>query len=79
MLSKLVRNNPSNSLTLDICLIVDTLDREENFAQAARLHDICLELCNKLLAVLDNSSLDFVISRHVGKEEEHRKGVVKIT
>ncbi len=54
LLSELIRNNPSNSLTLDFSLVVNTLDTQENLSERSGLDDIEIEFLGKSNALIDS-------------------------
>jgi hypothetical protein len=45
MLTELIRDNPSNFLPKNLCLIVNSLDGEKTLFQALGMDDIVLKLC----------------------------------
>jgi hypothetical protein len=63
MLTKLVRNNPSDFFTGNLSLIVYPLDREKAFPQALGPNNIMLKLCSETLTIPDGSGVNAVNSR----------------
>lgn len=57
LLAEVVRCDPCDGLTFDLCLIVDSFDGEEDLAKGLGFDDVMHKLHRQPLAVVDNMSL----------------------
>lgn len=77
----MVRNNPSDSLTLDVSLIVYSLDTKEHFSQRAGFNDVKVEFLGKLGTLLDSivGDVEKFMGLEDSKEVNKTKGIVKVS
>lgn len=74
-----VWDEPSDGLSLDFCLEVDTLDGEEDFAQSTCPHHVELPLGGEARAVGNDGSRNGRGSGQRSEQDDKRQTVVQIT
>jgi hypothetical protein len=79
ILCESMRNKPCNRLSHDLGLIIDTLDRDEDFPERLRVHNIQLPFSSKSRAVLNKLRRQAIVGRKSGEQEDHAERVVDIS
>jgi len=76
-----VRNNPSDSLTLNVSLIVYALDTKEHFSQRAGFNDVKVEFLGKLGTLLDSivGDVEKLMGLEDSKEVDKTKRIVQVS
>ncbi len=77
-LCEVVRHQPCDSLPLDVCLVVESLDGHKHFAQCMCPHNIGLELHGQPPGIGNHLGRDVMsrLSWQGGKEVSHGQGII---